>query len=565
MADSAHPLVLRAREAFARSEIKTAEQAVEERLRTAGRDINALEVRYRIQKHRGQVGEAARTLGTVIAINSRADWAHKELIQLLMAHGKIADAEQVARAALRANPGNAHAHHLFGQIISGEGELTAGEWHLRRALQLTEPQAPFLTDLADNLAKQGRPEEAEGYFAGAHELSPSDMKTLVSWSASCAARGDLARAAELLDRAEAVSPAGEVSLLRSNYLAQAARNDEALAILNAAKTLSGEGQLARGRIHERMGRHDEAWQDFVAGKRKLASEGGDLQYKADAVEGLFGKLKQFFTRENLDRLPRAKRRADVPQPIFILGWPRSGAGLVERIVCGHSSVAAGGALAFLGELPKIAAGVLPASQPFPESLAQSWTADQRYAATLLRDYYLARAESYGLTDGGNAFFTDKTPFNEVYLPLLKMAFPEAKIIRVTRHPLDVCVSMMSNTVTHGFNCGYRIEDATHHLAAVFDLFEHYRRELDLGDYVVKYEALVADPAGQTRGLLDYLGLPFEEACLRFPEQPRRAPTPGGAQTRESLNDRSLNRHRRYAQHLRPYLSRLRPMMSDGYE
>jgi tetratricopeptide (TPR) repeat protein len=565
MADSAHPLVLRAREAFARSEIKTAEQAVEERLRTAGRDINALEMRYRIQKHRGQLGEAARTLNTVIGINARADWAYKELIQLLMTHGRMADAEQVARQALRANPGNANAHNVFGQIISDAGDLPAGEWHLRRALELIEPQAPFLTDLADNLTKQGRTDEAERYFARADELAPNDMKTLMSWSAACEARGDLARAAQLLDRVEAASAPAEINLLRSNCLARAGRNEEALAALNGAKALTGEGQLARGRLHERLGRHEEAWQDFIAGKRKLASEAGGLQYKAEAVEALFGRFKQFFTRESLDRLPRAKRRTDVPQPIFILGMPRSGAGIVDRIVCSHSSVAAGGELAFLGQLPKIAGEVLPASQPFPENLAQSWTADWRYAATLFRDYYLARAESYGLTGGGKAFFTDKTPFNEVYLPLLKMAFPEAKIVRVIRHPLDVCVSMMSSTVTHGFNCGYRIEDATHHLAAVFDLFQHYRRELDLSGYVLKYEALVADPAGQTRWLLDYLGLPFEKACLHFHEQPRRAPAPGGTQTREGLDDRSLNRHRHYAQHLRPYLSRLRPMMSDGYE
>src|SRR5580698_8267395 len=155
MSESAHPLVLRAREALARSEIKSAEAAVEERLKTAGRDINALEVRYQIQKHRGQFGEAARTLDTVIGINVRADWAYNELIQLLMTHGKTADAEQVARAALRANPANSQAHNVFGLIISDMHDLPAGEWHFRRALELTsQPQAAFLTNLANNLMQQ---------------------------------------------------------------------------------------------------------------------------------------------------------------------------------------------------------------------------------------------------------------------------------------------------------------------------------------------------------------------------------------------------------------------------
>lgn len=568
MAESAHPLVLRAREALARSEIKTAELAVEERLKMAGRDTNALEVRYLIQRHRGQLGEAARTLDAVIGINSRADWAYNELIQLLMTHGKVADAEQVARAALRTNPDNAQAHNVFGQIISDMGDLAAGEWHFRRALALADANASFLTNLANNLTRQGRADEAESHFSRAHELAPGDVKTLTSWAVSCESRGDLGRMRELIERAAALCPAGaeEISLLRANYLARAGHNENALATFDALKTLSGDALLARGRLHERLGHYEEAWQDFVAGKRKLATDAGGLQYKADAVEALFGRFKQFFTRDNMERMPRAKTRTDVPQPIFIMGLPRSGTAVVNRIVCSHSNVASGGELAFLSDLRKVASDVLPAQQAFPENLAQSWTADRHYAATVFRDYYLARAEVHGLLSGDKTFFTDKMPLNEIYLPLVKMAFPQAKIVHVMRHPLDVCVSMMSNKVTQGFNCGYRVEDAAHQLAAAFDLYEHYRRELDLGDYVLQYEALVADQPGQTRKLLDYLGLPFEDACQRSPEQRRRAPAPRAQQATGWLNEAAISRHKHYAQHLRPCLSRLRPMMAaHGYE
>ena len=549
MAESAHPLVLRAREALARSEIRSAEQAVEERLKTAGRDINALEVRYLIQKHRGQLGEAARTLDTVIGINSRADWAYNELIELLMSHGKVADAEQVARAALRANPGNAQAHNVFGLLISNLGDLPAGEWHFRRALELAPSQAAFATNMANNLVRQARAAEAERYLTQALELAPNDPKTLASWSAWCESRGELARANEFLDRAAAASPTADVGLQRARLLARAGRYEEALALVDSVKELTGESQLGRGKILEQLGRYEEAWQDFVAAKRKLATEAGGLQYKADAVEALYGRFKQFFTRENNGRLPRAKLRHDVPQPIFIMGLPRSGATLVEGIVARHSKVTPGGELAFLGELRKVAADSLPAPQPFPENLAQSWTADRHYAATLFRDYYLARAESHGLFASGKPFFTDKMPFNEIYLPLLKMAFPKAKIVHVMRHPLDVCVSTLSNSVTLGFNSGYRVEDTAHHLAAVFDLYEHYRRELDLDDHVIQYEALVADPATQVRKLLDYLGLPLEKS-----------------QPRADISDGSVNRHRHYAQQLKPCVARVRSIMGAfGYE
>jgi hypothetical protein len=120
-------------------------------------------------------------------------------------------------------------------------------------------------------------------------------------------------------------------------------------------------------------------------------------------------------------------------------------------------------------------------------------------------------------------------------------------------------------MTHGFACAYRIEDITHHLAAVFDLVEYYGRESDPGAYTLRYESLIADQHGETGRLLEYLRLPFEEGCLRFHENRRYAPTPSYAQVTEPLNDSALNRHQHYAPQLQPYVSRLAPMMTKyGY-
>jgi Tfp pilus assembly protein PilF len=540
--------------------MRAVEAAAEERLKTAGRDINALELRFIVQQRRGQFGQAARTLDTVIGIDQRADWAYNELVQLFMTHGKPGDAEKVARAALRANPRNAHAHNLFGTILSEMNNLPSGEWHFRSAVELSSPQASVLMNLGLNLMKQGRVEEADGFFARAHELAPQDMKTLAYWSTLYEGRGDLKRAGELLDLAEAASSPAEINLLRANYLSRVGRPGEALAILDAAGTLGGEGHLARGRVHDRLGNYTAAWQDFVAGKTKLLKESPGTEYRADAVDSLFERCRQFFTRENVELLPHAKQRPDTAQPIFVMGFPRSGTTLVEQILCSHSAVAAGGELPFVADMSKLAGNIYPGSERFPENLAHSWMADYHYTATLFRDYYLARAEQYGLLKSSSGYFTDKMPFNEIYLPLIKMAFPCAKIVRVVRHPLDVCVSMLSNNMTHGFHCGYRIEDIANHLAAVSDLVEHYGRQFELNELVLRYEALVADQAGETRNLLDYLGLPFEEACLQFHENRRYAPTPSYAQVTEKLNERSINRYRHYEQHLRPYVARLEPLM-----
>ncbi len=560
MSATVHPLVLKAREALERGDLRVAESAADERLKTAGRDVGALEIRALVQQRRGQFGQAARTLDTVIGIDRRADWAFNDLIQLFMTHGKLPDAEKVARAALRANPANAQAHNLFGYILSEMNDLPAGEWHFRQALEFAGPQAPFLMNLGLNLMKQGRVEEAGSCFSGAHALDPNDHRTLAYWSTLYEGRGDLQRAQELLSKAEAVSSADQISLLRASYLTRVGRPEEAMAVFDGFKQLSGAGFLERGRLNDRLGRYEAAWQDFVEGKRRLVEEGTGLRYKKDAVETLFTRFGEFFTSANMALLPKAPLRQDVPQPIFIVGFPRSGTTLIEQILCSHSAVRAGGELPFLGDLRRLSTELLPDAEGYPENLAQSWTADHHYVASLLRDYYLARAEQAGLLRAGKAFFTDKMPFNEINLPLLKMIFPQAKVIHAIRHPLDVCVSIMSNNMTHGFACGYRIEDIVHQLTAVFALTRHYRSVLEEQPHVLKYEALITDQRGETERLLGYLGLPFEDSCLRFHDNPRYAPTPSYAQITEKLHGGAVNRHRHYTKFLQPFLPRLQPLL-----
>jgi tetratricopeptide (TPR) repeat protein len=565
MTDPAHPLVARGREALQRGDLAAASAAAEEVLRTNAQDTDALELRYLVFFQRGDIVRAVETLKAVIGLDAKADWAFNDLVQLLFDAGRRAEAEQVARAALRTNPLNAQAHNLFGTLLSELNDLPAGEWHFRRALELAGPHAPILQNLALNLLQQGRTDEADGRFAQAHQLDPTDLKTLAHWSKLHEVRGDLKRAGELLDRAEAASSAKEVNLLRAGYLARSGRPADALALIEMAGTLNGDGQLERGRLLDRLGRYDEAWASFGEAKRKLAAEAGGVTYQTRAVEEFFTRLKRFFTGEHFTLLPKAPVRKDLPQPLFIMGFPRSGTTMVEQILASHPDVRAGGELSFIGELRSLSLALLPSEDGFPQNLANGYTADARHVATIFRDYYFARAESYGLTDGNHRFFTDKMPFNEIWLPVLRMAFPQAKIVHVTRHPLDVCVSMMANHFTHGFNCGYRIEDIAHHLAAVFDLVEHYRTQLGFRDFTLKYETLVANQESGTRRLLDYLGLPFDAACLRFHENRRYAPTPSYAQVTEKMNDRSVGRHTSYARHLQPYSPQVaRILVAEGY-
>ena len=510
----------------------------------------------------GDLKRAADLLAGVLRAHPECAWAWQETIDLLARSGRAGEAEEFARRALARLPDDAGLHERFGTLLSERNELVAGAWHLQRALDLGDARASTRVTLGLNLMRQGRPEEAELLYEQADRLAPNDVRTLAYWSKACEVRHDLHCAQALLARAVAAGSAGEVDLLRAQYLARDGRVDEALASLEAAPVLNGDALLERGRLRDRAGRHAQAWHDFVAGKQKLAAEAGGVRYETAAVEQFMSRLDRYFTRPVFARLPRASRRRDVPQPLFICGFPRSGTTLVEQVLASHPAIRAGGELPFAGEWRDLGHRLLPSREPFPLNLDGAMTADRHHLAPVFRDHYLARAERQGLLEPGAGYFVDKMPFNEVWLPLIRMAFPDAPVVHLVRHPLDVCVSMMSHQLNHGFHCGYRLEDIAHYLAAVHRLHEHYRRELEPREFIVRYESLVANPRSTVARLLEHAGLPFDEACLRFHERRSYSPTPSYAQVAEPFTDRSFGRHRPYSAQLEPVRQVLAPLVAD---
>ena len=280
--------------------------------------------------------------------------------------------------------------------------------------------------------KQGRTEEAEAAFSRAHELAPHDLKMLAYWSTLQEGRGDLKRAGELLDRAEAVSSADQVSLLQANYLARAGQTEQAFECLPPAASSVGPATWRAGNCTTASAATRQPGRTSSTGKRAWPAKAPVSSTRRMRSTPVHPLRTVLHPREFRPPAAGEGDGPDTPQPIFIVGSPRSGTTLWSSRSCAATRPCrAGGELPFLDDIRKISRAICCRTrQRFPENLAQSWTADRAIHRTLFRDYYLARAEQYGLLKGGKAFFTDKMPFNEVYLPLMKMAFPEAKIVHV---------------------------------------------------------------------------------------------------------------------------------------
>jgi len=407
----------------------------------------------------------------------------------------------------------------------------------------------LLAGLGRAQMRQGRLEEARRTLEDAMSADPSAREPAVFLAEVLERLGDLHAAGRQLHRAEAIArrQGTDVDLQRSVLLARMGEHEKALRLLEGKAGLSGAARLQRGRLFERLGRYDEAWDDWLAGKAQLAHRSG-RRYDADEVRAQADRIVALVSSPGEALIP-ARRRGDVPQPIFVVGFPRSGTTLTEQILASHGAIRAGGELPFGPELH--------------DQFAESGGSRGADCPERLRDHYLARARESGLLAPGVAWFIDKMPDNSFWLPLLRLAFPHSPVVRLRRHPLDVLTSVMAHDMTHGFNCGYRLEDAAAHLALVDDLLEHYRLAGFGPTYELNYEALVADQVGETGRLMAAIGLVVEPAQLSFQERSTVSPTPSYAQVREPLNDRSIGRWRHFANQLAPITPLLRDAMKRG--
>ncbi len=321
----------------------------------------------------------------------------------------------------------------------------------------------------------------------------------------------------------------------------------------------------KGRLLDRMKRHAEAFAAYRDSKQRLRELSG-AGYQADEANALVSSLERFFVKPRLSILPRAQARADVAQPIFVVGFPRSGTTMVEQTLTTHPMIAAGDELPIINELTALIPRMLASPLAYPQALAELWLGDHVEGLDTLRDYYLQRARQLGAPQPGKPLFTDKMPLNETHLGLIGLIFPNAPIVHLIRHPLDVVLSVFSNHLTHGFYCAYALESAARHYVLIMDLVEHYRREMDLRYKAVRYEDVIDDQEGQVRALLAFVGVPFDPHCLAFHENRRYARTASYAQVTEKLYNRSRYRYRDYREELEPAARILEPVIRRlGYE
>jgi tetratricopeptide (TPR) repeat protein len=538
-------------------------------------DIGAMELLVAILRQRGDLKALSEPLASLVNLQPGNHVRHSDLAVVQYQLHDLFNAEAGARKALALNPMNSQAHYLLGKIYREAFMPEEAQFHFRQALLNHEPVSPLCIDLANAYKNMGRLREAETFYRQGMYLNPNNIDGLLSWVRMEEERAETDRAWELLGRIpEDMQKSPGVCLARASLYRRGKQFDQALAELD---DLAGKFSILsphpfylyeRGAVLDGMKRYDEAFASFTqANDAKRAKINRD--YDAAEFQQLSQNLKATFTRaamtairENtvIEPLP-----PEMPSPIFIIGFPRSGTTLVEQMLTRHSNISAGDELPFIWKLTHLASHMTGSKKPYPMCLDNLRLPQHRHALRKFRSYYIANVEARNVLDPGKRRFTDKMPLNETNLGLIHLAFPEAPIVHLVRHPLDVVLSAFFNDLVHGGYCSYRLVSAAQHYALVFDLIEHYMAELDLNCHALRYEDLVDDTEPRLRNLIDFLGEPWEEQCMDPHENARHARTASYAQVKEKIYTRSRFRYRNYMKHLEPILPILQPAIEKlGY-
>jgi hypothetical protein len=228
-------------------------------------------------------------------------------------------------------------------------------------------------------------------------------------------------------------------------------------------------------------------------------------------------------------------------PIFIVGLPRTGTTLTERILASHSRIESMGETLFMQMTLRQVSGVPGADSMTPAMIEAAAKQD---IGLIARGYL--EAVRYRL--GDKPMFIEKLPFNFLYLGFIAKAFPHARLVHQRRDPMDSCFAMYKQSF---FKHAYTLENVGRYYVAHERLARHWRAVLGERLIEVDYEEMVADQEGQTRALLARLGLDFEQACLEFDSNKAASATASSVQVREKIHARSVRRWKHFEKELQP--------------
>jgi len=463
--------------------------------------------------------------------------------------GRFADAETLLRRCLELAPSFDAARHNYALALLRQGKAADALVQVDRLLQ-ANPHDPGYRNLkAAVLGQIGDYTETIALYEGVLRDHPNQPKVWMSYGHALKTAGRLTDGIGAYRRSIVQMPElGEAYWSLANLKTfRFAESD--LAAMQGQLDRSDLGDGDRLHFHFALGKALEDAGDYARSFAHYAEANrirrAQLGYDADENAERMRRAKALFTAEFL--AARARMGCPSPDPIFIVGLPRSGSTLIEQILSSHSAVEGTMELPDLSNIALRLADRRGRNDPshYPECLGAMDAAQ----LAALGEEYLVRTRIQRRTR--RPFYIDKTPHNFLHIGMLRLILPNAKVIDARRHPLGACFSGFKQHFARGQSFSYGLEDIGRYYRDYVDLMAHFDRVAPGAVHRVHYEAMVDHTETEVRRLLGYLGLPFEEACLRFHENERAVRTPSSEQVRRPIFREGLDHWRNYEPWLEP--------------
>ncbi len=513
------------------------------------------------------------------AIELKPDFiqAYNNLGNVLLDLKKLEEAELIFRKSLSLNPKFAESHNGLGNILKDLGRFEEAEISFKKAISLKPDLAEPYFNLG-NIAKDfNKQEKAESLFRKAIELKPGYPDAYNNLGATLKRLGKLKESELIYRKLLSLNPEfalgynnlgntllefGNLEEAKSNFrkaielksdLAETHRHlslvkkfdskDEQylkMKELSLNKNIS-EDQLCHinfglAKASEDLKDYEQAYLFYRQGNQLRKNL---LNHNFNHDTNLYNQLKSHHLQIKQNSL-ETKSLNNKLLPIFIVGMPRSGTTLVEQIISSHSLVSGAGELSFIGN--------------FGRDLAKGLTDINLEAILEFRKKYLSKLQNFS---NGNLIVTDKMPNNYHYIGLIIAAFPEAKIVHVKRNPAAVCWSIYKNYfASNDLDYCHQLDDIIKYYELYKDLMKFWKKEFSKKIYDIDYELLTVNQEGETRKLINYIGLNWEDKCLQPQNNTRNINTASSAQVREKVYQGSSQKWKKFKPYLNGKLDRL---------
>lgn len=536
----------------------------------------------------GRCEEALAHAAASAAISPGNPVAHLHLGRVMLELGRINDAMESFAAGLDIDPDHPELCLRNGQAWQRVGNFKEAVRWSQRALRLDPELVEAKCLIAQVQSEAGDPETAAAAYRAILEERPSCREAEIGLARSLIEEGDAAGAATTLREAASRTPeaaaihaalgevlmnAGDLDGAVQSFRAAVEHNRRCVpACAGLATTLRGKAddevvkrlestlaepwmtdgkraaiRFALAQVYDGKGDYGRAGDELAVANelQKKAFIERDRGYDPAAHRRYVDRIVETFDENFFARLAGAGDPSK--RPVFIVGMPRSGTTLTEQIIASHPSAYGAGERRF-AQLSMEAAAP-PGNGLLPERIRNA-------TAEAVKRSAIWHLERLAKLDGGRSLrVVDKMPDNCLNLGWIAATFPNARIIHCRRDVRDVSLSCWITSFAR-INWANDLEHMAERVIDYLRVMEHFRRVLPVPMLEIDYEETVADQAGTTRKLLDFVGLPWDDKCLEFHKTDRLVRTASVAQVRQPIYTRSVARWKRYEKHLKPLLDRL---------